>query len=121
MCDTCNDCDNIVLPSIGSSVSNNNFDVDIDQDVHSSNFKLAVNGGTAPFTYKWNIQSNVRMLEIVGSDIASMVEIDANPSGETITTVSGTFLKIDLLKVIVTDANGFKAKDTFLIARNLYE
>ena len=62
-----------------------------------------VSGGTAPYSYKWNIQDNIGDVTIVGSTTGSSVVIGGT-SGLN---------KFGLVKVTVNDSNACLASDTF--------
>lgn len=90
------------------------LEVDISND---DPFELTANvtGGTGPYTYNWTIASTGGMIEL------------ANTTSQTVNIVFGeqepplldgcgnpNSSRVSLVKVQVTDANGCKAKDSFL-------
>ena len=60
-------------------------------------------GGTAPYSYQWNIQDNIGNVIIVGSTTGSSIVVGGEPG----------LNRFGLVKVTVTDNNGCSTSDTF--------
>lgn len=80
-------------------------------------YQLTANptGGTAPFTYNWTVADNWNMWSLTNST-SQTVNIEPNESEGPVLDGCGqpNSSRIGLIKVEVTDANGCKAKDSFL-------
>lgn len=83
----------------------------------AESFQLIANvsGGTAPYTYSWTIGDNWNMWSLTNTT-SQTVNIEPNESEGPILDGCGNpnSSRIGLVKVSVTDANGCKAKDSFL-------
>lgn len=91
-----------------------------DLEVSISNddpFELTANltGGTAPFTYSWTVADNWNMWTLTNAT-SQTVNIESNESEGPVLDGCGqpNSSRLGLIKVEVTDANGCKAKDSFL-------
>jgi len=91
---------------------------DLEVSISNDNiFELTANltGGTAPFTYNWTVADNWNMWSLTNST-SQTVNIEPNESEGPVLDGCGqpNSSRIGLIKVEVTDANGCKAKDSFL-------
>lgn len=91
-----------------------------DLEVSISNddpFELTANltGGTAPYTYNWTVGDNWNMWSLTNAT-SQTVNISPNESEGPVLDGCGqpNSSRLGLIKVEVTDANGCKAKDSFL-------
>jgi hypothetical protein len=69
-------------------------------------YSVSVSGGTAPYTYLWVNKSSTSMFNILSQDEQIMNIATVEPYIKD---------RMGLIEVTVTDANGCKAKDTFLV------
>lgn len=80
-------------------------------------FELTANptGGTAPYTYNWTVGDNWNMWTLTNAS-SQTVNIQVNEEDPPLLDGCGAnnSSRIGLIKVEVTDANGCKAKDSFL-------
>lgn len=80
-------------------------------------FSSTVVGGTAPYTYEWSINSFNQQTLVTGLTSPNLV-ISGSAVASTVTLAPDepTESSIGLLKLKVTDANGYVAKDFILVA-----
>lgn len=103
-----------------------NFNVDIDFVEYagiggnSPSFNYTATGGTPPYTVQWSLPDLTQMYTISGSSTSNTVTVVEAESISTVdacgNTTEGSY-RTTLLKVVVTDANGCKAKDFFKVSR----
>lgn len=82
-------------------------------------FNYTVNGGTAPYTVQWSIPDLVQMYNITGSstdDTVILTEVESSFIDACGPGADGIY-RTTLLKAIITDANGCKAKDFFRVSQ----
>lgn len=89
------------------------------------NLQATVSGGKAPYTYVWsmadnwlagNTQSMFTLNATIQPNVVAPVIFPVNPTDPNTFTFAASFGgRVGLAKVVVTDANGCKASDTYLL------
>jgi hypothetical protein len=85
------------------------------------NLQATVSGGTAPYTYVWSmadnwLAGNTQSMFTLNATIQPNVVAPAiTPGVNTFDFAASSTGHIGLAKVVVTDANGCKASDTYLL------
>lgn len=82
-------------------------------------FTANVTGGTAPFTYNWefkdwNLQFNITQPVV---DAPQYVVLTSDGDNEPALGIDGYNLRVAMLKVTVTDANGCQSSDFYFVTK----
>jgi len=94
-------------------------------EVQADRLQANVSGGTAPYTYVWsmadnwlggNTQSMFTLNATIQPNVVAPVIFPVNPTdSNTFDFAASAGGRVGLDKVVVTDANGCKASDTYLL------